>query len=69
MELRKGDRVELKSDNQTGIGKKGQPGSIVELLYKPVDEYDYIVKFEDGTTEAFLKRNLLKKIKHLTKIV
>lgn len=69
MELRKGDRVELKSDNQTGIGKKGQAGFIVELLYKPADEYDYIVKFEDGTTEAFLKRNLLKKIKQLTKIV
>lgn len=69
MSLKVGDRVKLKRNNLTGKGNKDDCGFIVSVLYKPVDEYDYIVRFDTGGTEAFTKSMLEKQIKQLTKIV
>lgn len=68
MDLRVGDRVRLAYDNQVGVGKKGDTGFIVSTLYRPTDEYDYIVKFDFGGTEGFGKSALKKQIKQLTRI-
>ena len=69
MSLKVGDRVKLKRNNLTGKGNKDDSGFIVSVLYKPVDEYDYIVRFDTGGTEAFTKSMLEKQIKQLTKIL
>lgn len=68
MSLKVGDRVKLKRNNLTGKGNKGDYGFIVSVLYKPVDEYDYIVRFDTGGTEAFTNSMLEKQIKQLTRI-
>lgn len=68
MSLRVGDKVRLAYDNQVGVGKKGDTGFIVSTLYRPTDEYDYIVRFDTGGTEAFTKSMLEKQIKQLTRI-
>ena len=69
MSLKVGDRVNLTRNNLIGKGNKGEHGFIVSVLYKPVDEYDYIVRFDTGGTEAFTKSMLEKQIKQLTKIL
>lgn len=68
MEFVNGQRVELKNNNLEGIGRKGQRGIVVSQLYRPVDGYDLLVRFDDGTTEGFYKTKLQKVIKQLTRL-
>lgn len=56
MTIKIGNVVELKEDNLTGIGNKGDKGVLLYKLYKPVDGYEYMVRLYSGSTEAFLEK-------------
>ena len=64
-----GNVVELKRDNLTGIGNKGDKGVLLYKLYKPVDGWDYVVHLYSGSTEAFLEKDLKLAVKTLDKII
>ena len=63
-----GNVVELKRDNLNGIGNKGDKGMILYKLYKPVDDYEYMVKLYSGSTEAFLEKDLKLAVKNIDKV-
>lgn len=63
-----GNVVELKRDNLEGIGCKGDKGVLLYKLYKPVDGYDYVVKFYSGSTEGFLEKDLKLAVKTIDKV-
>ena len=63
-----GNVVELKRDNLTGIGNKGDKGVLLYKLYKPVDGYEYMVRLENGSTEAFLEKDLKLAAKNIDKL-
>ena len=63
-----GNVVELKRDNLTGIGNKGDKGVLLYKLYKPVDGWDYVVHLYSGSTEAFLEKDLKLAAKTLDKV-
>lgn len=63
-----GQPVTLKCDNLNGAGNKGDTGFIIDLLFKPIDGYEVLVKLVNGGTEGFMKKDLEKSIKRLTKI-
>ena len=63
-----GTVVELKRDNLNGIGRKGEKGLVLYKLYKPVDGYEVLVRLENGSTEAFLEKDLRVSIKTLDKV-
>lgn len=63
-----GNVVELKRDNLNGIGNKGDKGVLLYKLYKPVDEYEYMVKLYSGSTEAFLEKDLKLAVKTIDKV-
>lgn len=63
-----GNVVELKRDNIYGIGKKGDEGVVLYKLYKPVDDYEYLVRLYNGATEAFLEKDLQLVVKTLDKV-
>lgn len=63
-----GNVVELKRDNLNGIGNKGDKGMILYKLYKPVDDYEYMVRLYNGATEAFLEKDLQLVVKTLDKV-
>lgn len=64
-----GNVVELKRDNLTGIGNKGDKGVLLYKLYEPVDGWEYMVKLYSGSTEAFLQKDLKLAAKTLDKII
>ena len=64
-----GNVVELKRDNLTGIGNKGDKGVLLYKLYEPVDGWEYVVKLYSGATEAFLEKDLKLSVKTLDKII
>ena len=64
-----GNIVELKRDNLTGIGNKGDKGVLLYKLYKPVDGYEYMVRLYSGSTEAFLEKDLKLAVKTIDKII
>ena len=61
--------MELKNDNLNGIGNKGDKVMVLAKLYKPVDGWEVIVRFANGTTEGLLERQLKKSVKTLDKII
>lgn len=61
--------MELKNDNLNGIGNKGDKVIVLAKLYKPVDGWEVIVRFANGTTEGLLERQLKKAVKTLDKII
>lgn len=61
--------MELKNDNLNGIGNKGDKVIVLAKLYKPVDGWEIIVRFANGTTEGLLERQLKKAVKTLDKII
>lgn len=63
-----GNVVELKRDNLTGIGSKGDKGVILYKLYKPVDGYEYMVRLYSGATEGFLEKDLKLAVKNIDKV-
>ena len=63
-----GNVVELKRDNLTGIGNKGDKGVVLYKLYKPVDGYEYMVRLYSGSTEAFLEKDLKLAAKNIDKL-
>ena len=63
-----GNVVELKRDNLTGIGNKGDKGVLLYKLYEPVDGWEYMVKLYSGSTEAFLQKDLKLAAKTLDKV-
>lgn len=63
-----GNVVELKEDNLNGIGNKGDKGVLLYKLYKPVDEWECMVKLYSGATEAFLEKDLRLAVKTLDKV-
>lgn len=63
-----GNVVELKRDNLTGIGNKGDKGVLLYKLYEPVDGWEYMVKLYSGSTEAFLQKDLKLSAKTLDKV-
>lgn len=63
-----GNVVELKRDNLTGIGNKGDKGVLLYKLYKPVDGYEYMVRLYSGSTEAFLEKDLKLAVKNIDKV-
>lgn len=63
-----GNVVELKRDNLTGIGSKGDKGVLLYKLYEPVDGWDYVVKLYSGPTEAFLEKDLKLAVKNIDKV-
>lgn len=63
-----GNVVELKRNNLNGLGNKGDKGVILYKLYKPVDDYEYMVRLYNGSTEAFLEKDLKLSTKTLDKI-
>ena len=63
-----GNVVELKRDNLNGIGNKGEKGVLLYKLYKPVDEWDYMVRLYSGSTEAFLEKDLKLAVKTIDKV-
>ncbi|UVX34552.1 MAG: hypothetical protein [Bacteriophage sp.] len=63
-----GNVVELKRDNLNGIGNKGDKGVLLYKLYKPVDGWEYMVKLYNGSTEAFLEKDLKLAVKTIDKI-
>lgn len=63
-----GNVVELKRDNLTGIGNKGDKGVLLYKLYEPVDGWEYMVKLYSGSTEAFLEKDLILAVKTLDKV-
>lgn len=68
MTINIGNVVELKRDNLNGIGCKGDKVAVLYKLYKPVDEYEVLVRLENGATEAFLEKDLRLAIKTLDKV-
>lgn len=68
MTINIGNVVELKRDNLNGLGNKGDKGVLLYKLYKPVDEWDYMVRLYSGTTEAFLEKDLRLSVKVLDKV-
>lgn len=69
MQIKVGNVVELKRDNLNGLGSKGDKGVVLYKLYKPVDDWDYVVKLYSGSTEAFLEKDLKLAVKTLDKII
>lgn len=63
-----GNVVELKRDNLTGIGNKGEKGVLLYKLYEPVDGWEYVVKLYSGATEAFLEKDLKLSTKNIDKV-
>lgn len=63
-----GNVVELKRDNLTGIGNKGDKGVLLYKLYEPVDGWEYMVKLYSGSTEAFLEKDLKLSTKNIDKV-
>lgn len=63
-----GNVVELKQDNHNGVGNKGDKGVILYKLYKPVDGYEYMVRLYNGSTEAFLEKDLKLAVKNIDKV-
>lgn len=63
-----GNVVELKRDNLTGIGNKGDKGVLLYKLYEPVDGWEYMVKLYCGATEAFLEKDLKLAVKNIDKV-
>lgn len=63
-----GNVVELKQDNQNGVGCKGDKGVIHCYLYKPVDGYEVLVKLYNGATEGFMKKDLKLAVKTIDKV-
>lgn len=63
-----GNVVELKRDNLNGIGNKGDEGIVLYKLYEPVDGYELIVKLFNGSTEAFLEKDLALATKTIDKV-
>ena len=63
-----GNVVELKRNNLNGLGNKGDKGVILYKLYKPVDGYEYMVRLYNGSTEAFLEKDLKLATKTIDKI-
>ena len=63
-----GNVVELKRDNLTGIGNKGDKGVLLYKLYKPVDGWEYMVKLYSGSTEGFLEKDLKLAVKTIDKV-
>lgn len=63
-----GNVVELKRDNLTGIGSKGDKGVLLYELYEPVDGWEYVVKLYSGSTEAFLEKDLKLAVKNIDKV-
>lgn len=68
MTIKIGNVVELKRDNLTGIGNKGDKGVLLYKLYEPVDGYEIMVKLLSGSTEAFLEKDLKLAAKTLDKV-
>jgi hypothetical protein len=68
MTIKIGNVVELKEDNLTGIGNKGDKGVLLYKLYKPVDGYEYMVRLYSGSTEAFLEKDLKLGVKTIDKV-
>ena len=60
--------VELKRDNLTGIGNKGDKGVLLYKLYEPVDGWEYVVKLYSGSTEGFLEKDLKLAVKTIDKV-
>lgn len=69
MELKVGTIIELNHDNESGLGNKGDKGKVLYKLYKPVDGWEYMVKLYNGSTEAFLEKDLKKVVKTLDKFI
>lgn len=67
--IKVGQYMELKNDNLNGIGNKGDKVIVLAKLYKPVDGWEIIVRFANGTTEGLLERQLKKAVKTLDKII
>lgn len=67
--IKVGQYMELKNDNLNGIGNKGDKVMVLAKLYKPVDGWEVIVRFANGTTEGLLERQLKKSVKTLDKII
>lgn len=67
--IKVGEYMELKNDNLNGIGNKGDKVIVLAKLYKPVDGWEIIVRFANGTTEGLLERQLKKAVKTLDKII
>ena len=63
-----GNVVELKRDNLTGIGNKGDKGVLLYKLYEPVDGWEYVVKLYRGSTEGFLEKDLKLAVKTIDKV-
>lgn len=63
-----GQMVELKRDNQNGIGCKGDKGVLLYKLYNPIDGWDYMVKLYSGATEGFNEKDLVIATKTLDKL-
>lgn len=63
-----GNVVELKRDNLSGIGNKGDKGVLLYKLYEPADGWEYMVKLYSGSTEAFLEKDLKLAAKTLDKV-
>lgn len=68
MQIKVGNMIELKRDNLEGMGCKGDKGVVLYKLYKPVDEYEYMVRLYSGATEAFLEKDLKLAVKALDKL-
>lgn len=63
-----GNVVELKRDNQNGIGCKGDKGVLLYKMYKPVDGYEYMVRLYKGSTEGFDEKDLTLATKTIDKV-
>lgn len=59
----KGDRIRLKRTNYEGVGNTGDEGVITSLLFKDVDGYDVVVRFDNGKTEGFRNGQIEKVLK------
>lgn len=68
MTMNIGNVVELKRDNLNGIGCKGDKVVVLYKLYKPVDGYEVLVRLENGSTEAFLEKDLKLSAKNIDKV-
>lgn len=66
--IKVGQYMELKNDNLNGIGNKGDKVMVLAKLYKPVDGWEVIVRFANGTTEGLLERQLKMTTKTLDRI-
>lgn len=66
--MKVGQPVTLKRDNLNGVGNKGDTGFVKDLLYKPIDGWEVLVKLSNGGTEGFMKKDLEKSVKQLTRV-